>query len=305
MNEIKKDAVFICSTGRTGTQFFGKMLSSKIEDCYSIHEPGALWLSRPYEWGKKRKRFGFFKMSIGQFMPKHSMFKLSADRATGRIGDEKARRYVYYQRKEFVESIDESLYVESNAHLFGVLDLIDEIFTNCNFIYIVRDPRTWLRSALNTKEYVLYSLIDWRVFKASLRAFDYPDDPYYNRWKQMSKFERFAWYYNKVNSFVFDKMPGRKNFRVFKYEELFKSSTREKNFREMLDFAITFNHDKQYDFRIKEQTLDKKVHSGSKKGQLPHWRDWSNEMAGIVEEHCGQWMEKFGYGQEEEWQRKL
>jgi hypothetical protein len=305
LDYIEKDSVFISSTGRTGTQFFGRFLSEEIEDSFSVHEPVALWLSRPYEWHKKRKNFGWFRMTIGQFLPSTSMFKLSADRATGRIKDEKARRYAFNQRKDYVGNIRQSLYIESNTHLFGVLDLIDDIFPDSNFIFVIRDPRTWVRSALNAPEYVLYSFLDFRFFQASVRAIDFPEDPYYHNWKKLSKFERYCWYYNFLNTYVMNKMKKKKNFKIIKFEDLFYSKHRKDYFEEMLYFATGVNHSKKYNYKFDEKKLEKKVHSRSKMGLLKHWKSWDKEKARIIQKHCKRWFEEYNYGKEVEWLSNL
>ncbi|MFP4461526.1 MAG: sulfotransferase [Thermotogota bacterium] len=304
MAYIKKNSVFISSTGRTGTQFFGKKISDSIEDCFSVHEPAVVWLSRPKEWREKSKIFGPFRMTIGQFLPSNSMFKLSADRAAGRIDDDKAREYVYKQRKRYVSKVKQSLYVESNAHLYGVLDLLSDIFPNCKIVYVIRDPRTWIRSALNTSEYVLYSPIDFRFFKASVRAIDFEDDPYYDKWNRMSKFEKYCWYYNKVNSYVLSHMSGKENFKIFRFEDLFQAPNKVSEFQRMLDFATDFCH-RKYHYELKEEMIEKKVHARAKKGKLPHWREWEPNLSKIITEHCGRWFREYDYGKEKEWREKL
>jgi len=304
MDYIYKNSVFICSTGRTGTQFFGKRISDNIEDCFSVHEPAAVWLSRPKEWREKSKIFGPFRMTIGQFLPSNSMFKLSADRAAGRIDDQKAREYVYKQRKRYVKKVRQSLYVESNAHLYGVLDLLTDLFPNSKIVYVIRDPRTWIRSALNTPEYVLYSPIDFRFFKASVRAIDFEDDPYYEKWDHMSKFEKYAWYYNKVNTFALSLMKDKENFRVFRFEDLFKSQDKVSEFKSMLDFATDFGN-RKYHYKLKEEMIEKKVHSGAKRGKLPHWCEWEPKLAQTITEHCSRWFREYDYGKEKEWRGKL
>jgi len=243
-------------------------------------------------------------MTIGQFLPSNSMFKLSADRAAGRIDEAKAREYVYRQRKRYVSKVKQSLYVESNAHLYGVLDLLSDIFPSCRIIYVIRDPRTWIRSALNTPEYVLYSPIDFRLFKASVRAIDFEDDPYYYRWEQMNKFEKYCWYYNKVNSFALFLMTGKTNFKIFRFEDLFQASDRVSEFKDMLDFATDFEN-RQYHYHLKAKMIEKKVHSRSKKGKLPHWSEWEPKLAQTIMEHCSGWFHEYGYGTEEQWLMKL
>ncbi len=49
----------------------------------------------------------------------------------------------------------------------------------------------------------------------SMRPYHFKDDPYSDKWKKMSKIERYAWYYNKLNTFVLDTMENRK--KIFGY----------------------------------------------------------------------------------------
>ena len=53
MKISEKPCVFISSTGRTGTQLFGKVISQMVDDCSSFHEPDATWVTRPIDWLKK------------------------------------------------------------------------------------------------------------------------------------------------------------------------------------------------------------------------------------------------------------
>ncbi len=100
-------------------------------------------------------------MTIGQFLPSKSMCKLSTYRRLGgKISDEKAQEYIKGLRKQILEETKESIYVESSNHLHGVVDLLEKVFPNSKIVFIIRDPRTWVRSAISSPVYLLYKTVD-------------------------------------------------------------------------------------------------------------------------------------------------
>ena len=95
-------------------------------------------------------------MTLGQFNPENSMFKLSTDRLAGRLSKDEVTDYIIKMREDLINSIETEIYLESSGHLFGALDKIDEIYPDSNFLFIIRDPRNWVKSAMNTFQYILY-----------------------------------------------------------------------------------------------------------------------------------------------------
>lgn len=280
-------------------------MSKMIEDTTSLHEPGTPWLSKPFNWPQQLKKYGLYHMTIGQFKPTHSMFKLSTDRIRGKVSDGKAKLYIKKMRSELIKDLNDSIYVESSGHMYGVLDLLDEVFSYSNFVFIIRDPRNWLRSAMNTMEYILYGPLDPSFLNLSLKASYLLDDSYYNKWGQLSRFEKYCWYYNKLNGFVLEKMQDKSNFKVYRHEDLFGEQTRDQTFTDMLRFASNFRDGFSRRVNYKPKLMDNKVHSNAKKKNFPHWREWNEHMTQILEKHCHTWMKLYGYGQEPEWQDKL
>jgi len=306
MDDIfNKHCVFITSTGRTGTRFLAKSMSKMVEDCYAVHEPANVFIKDLKKWARDIKRFGFYQMTVGQFLPSKSMCKLSTHRRRGKISDEKAKEYIKGLRKQILQETKESLYVESSNHLHGVIDLLEEVFPNSKVVFIIRDPRTWIRSALSSPVYLLYSKGDLAFLEMSMRAYHFKDDPYANKWAQMGKFEKFAWYYNKLNTLVLNSMKGKKNFKLYRYEDLFISKNKEENFKELLEFSTRFDDGfiRYYDFQ--PSLLNKKINSSADNYKIPHWKEWDKKMANTLQKHCEDLMEKFGYGKEPEWLEKL
>lgn len=301
-----KHCIFISSTGRTGTQFFGKILSYMIKDCSSFHEPDTTWITRPLEWTTKIFKYGLYRMTIGQFSPKYQLYKLSTERIRGNISDEQAIEYIRNLREKFISKAKTSIYIESNHLYYGLLDLLDSAFKGSKFIYIIRDPRTWIKSALNTKAYLLYSLFDRDFLNMSLRAYNFDDDPYANKWKEMSLFEKACWYYTKVNNISFELLEKVNDYKIYRYEDLFiNKGTRDKEFNNLLKYISSLNNGFKINYTYKPELLDKKVHSTSKKSKLSKWTEWDNENAKILQKHCGKIMKKFNYGNEPEWKEKL
>ncbi|WP_204701535.1 sulfotransferase [Halanaerobacter jeridensis] len=305
MNSFNQHSVFISSTGRTGTQFLAWVMSEMITDCTSIHEPGTPWLTKLNKLPKQIKRYGLYHMTWGQLQPSHSMFKLSTDRCRGVVSDKQAKEYIRNMREGLMKQLDSGVYVESSGHMYGALDLLDEVFPNSKIVFIIRDPRNFVRSALNTLEYILYGPLDIDCLDLSLKARYLDDDPYSDKWSSMSKFEKYCWYYNYLNEFVFSKLEGADNFKVYRFEDLFNPETRDDYFTDMLQFSSTFQDGYTKEVNYQPELMDQKVHSNAKKKKFPKWLEWSPKRAQILQKHCGKWMDKFDYGTEKEWQDKL
>ena len=280
-------------------------MSEMIADCTSIHEPGTPWLTKLDKLPKQIRRFSLYHMTLGQLKPSHSMYKLSTDRCRGVVSDKEAKEYIYNMRQGLIKQLDSGIYVESSGHMYGALDLLREVFPKSKIVFIIRDPRDFVRSALNTLEYILYGPLDIDLLKLSLRAKYLSDDPYSQKWEQMSKFEKYCWYYNYLNKFVFSKLESSENFKVYRFEDLFNPATRDRYFSEMLEFSSAFADGFNREFNYQADLMEQKVHSNAKKKKFPKWREWSTKRAQILQEHCGAWMERFDYGGEEEWQEKL
>ncbi len=299
---MPKKRIFISSTGRTATQFFAKYLKVMIEDSESLHEPGTPWFSKPKQLLQQAKDYGVYQLSIGQGKNTHSMYKLSRDYIAGDITKENACKNILRINGKVDELCDAEVIVYSSGHIYGLLGLLDEVYDDSRFVFIIRDPRDWIESALHKIEYSLYGPIEIFYRKISLQPSCIQDDPYREQWKQMSKFEKYCWFYNKLNENAISEMKDRENFQVFKYEDIFLSEHKKENFGAMLEFATDFQSGQAMcDF--KSELIDKKVDSKQSKARA--WETWTPEQAQILMKHCGEIMKKYGYGEEEVWKQKI
>ncbi len=301
--ERKIKRIFISSTGRTGTQFFAKYMSKMIENSASLHEPGTPWITKPELLLGKVKDYGLYHMTLGQMKNTHSMYKLSRDYVAGDISKSDAMRNI----KEINARVD-SLYKEntcvySSGHVYGLLGLLDEVYPDSRFVFIIRDPRDWIGSALNKAEYTLYGPLEIFIKKLSLQPSCIQNDPYIKEWNKLSKFEKYCWFYSTLNNLVLNEMSEKDNFRTFRYEDIFLNDDKVEEFEKMLQFATDFDSG-QLQYKNAPDLLNKKVDSKQEKARA-NWESWSDEQAKILQKHCGFLMHEFGYGKEGAWKKKL
>ncbi|MFI3214953.1 MAG: hypothetical protein R3Y24_16715, partial [Eubacteriales bacterium] len=143
---MSKKRIFISSTGRTGTQFFAKYLRVMIENSVSLHEPGTPWFSKPKQLFGQIKDYGLYHLSIGQGKNTHSMYKLSRDYIAGDITKEKACENILSINRTVDALCKEDIIVYSSGHIYGLLGLLDQVYDDSRFVFIIRDPREWIGS---------------------------------------------------------------------------------------------------------------------------------------------------------------
>ncbi|MFI3209377.1 MAG: hypothetical protein R3Y40_09620, partial [Eubacteriales bacterium] len=283
-------------------QFFAKYLNVMIANSVSLHEPGTPWFSKPKQLLKQARDYGVYQLSIGQGKNTHSMYKLSRDYLAQDISKENACKNIVSINNRVDKLYDDAeVIVYSSGHIYGLLGLLDETYDDSRFVFIIRDPRDWIGSALNKIEYSLYGPIEIFFRNISLQPSCFKDDPYAESWHSLSKFEKYCWFYNKLNQIAMEDMKNKPNFRVFKYEDIFLSEQSAENFEEMLNFATDFQSGK-VDCDFKADLVGKRV--DSKQSVEKPWKSWSSEQVEIMMKHCGGLMKEFGYGEEEEWKEK-
>lgn len=303
MSVFDRKIVFVVSTGRTGTQFFGTLMEKMVDGCVSVHEPDYLWGERLHEWPSKIKSFGLYNLTAGLFDPTRSVYMLSAERMRGKIDDRTAVDHLRRIRRRLLSGVSSDLFVEANPQLLGLVDLLPEAFPQSRIIFIVRDPRTWIRSLMNSRTFPLYSKLDFRNwFGLRIRAGEFPGDPHGDRWPRMSVFEKRCWFWNRANRFALDRMPDH-GARTYRFEEIFAGGERESVLEDILSFATDFQgftgarH-------LRPELLDRKVHSTAEKGSFPPWPEWDRDLVQTMERHCRTLMKQFHYGEEPEWRAR-
>ena len=185
-------SIFVISTGRTGTVYFQNYFNRNIKNIISVHEP------------------------------KPDLFNLSIEKY--RFQKNISQKNIYSNRKEYVEK--GKLYCESNPFISYLIPEINKTFPNAQFIFIVRDPITYLTSIFNKKNevdgqiYYPYSESDMRK---RLNPLDFKNDKWQNHWGRFNRYEKLAWYWQKTNSVILNDLEnlGPNKSIMLKYEHIF------------------------------------------------------------------------------------
>ncbi|MCK5659279.1 MAG: hypothetical protein KAH96_05335 [Alphaproteobacteria bacterium] len=302
-NDSQKKCIFITSVGRTGTRFIGKIFGTVIPDSISFHEPDLLTPRHVNEWLWKLKAFGPLNMIFGKMLGIVGMRHLSHKRMSGKLRASDVIELIIKQRRKFISSFEQSIYIESNCTFYGIFDLLIEAFTNSNSIFIVRDPRTWVRSRIDWGDW--YSKLDYNKLLnlGRLSPYMFENENNSNLWPSYSQFQKLCWAWNKITSFALSRISSEARLKIFKYEDLFLSNNRYEHMNNLLESITIFPDGDKYHYKLRPGILDKVVHASKK--NFPLWVEWTHKLAHQLDMICGETMRKFDYGEEREWKAKL
>jgi hypothetical protein len=154
-------AIFITSTGRTGTWFLTRLINEAVENAWSLHEP------KPHF-----KREGWYLLNHSPGLWHQLYFKTP-------------------RRWRQLRNTDE-WYVETNYHLFASIPLIRQVWPDAYVVHIVRDGRAVVRSWLNRNRYLANSHVTPAHFPdPSVSAAE---------WEAFNPLQKNAWYWQAVNA---------------------------------------------------------------------------------------------------------
>lgn len=219
----KLNAVFVVSTGRTGTKFFETFFNNIDQHTFAVHEP------QP----------DFFDLSIEKHRNKKTKKSIT--------------EYIFQKRDAYLRSFCAQRikrYVECNPFLSLLLPETKAVFSQAKFIVVTRRPETYVKSALNKSPlddgaFYFYGEKDKRK---RLKASDIENDPHQNTWNTFSRMQKIAWYWNTCNRILIDFK--NKNEAIclhIHFEDLFtKDATKKlKTVQQMLSFLdVKLSEDK-------------------------------------------------------------
>lgn len=196
---MNKNAVIIVSGGRTGTRFFGDLLSRMVADSFSVHEPDVFEGFTGRTW-QRLKTFGWYHVVIGRLLEKTGIRNLSQQYLSGTLDLDALTRAVRSHRLRYYASVNPSLIVESYSLWYGILPSLPFVFPSYKVVRIVRDPRTWVAS--NTNHGRQYGSKDL-VTKLGLRRLDpemIGDREFEEKWPSMSEFQILCWNWKTLHA---------------------------------------------------------------------------------------------------------
>lgn len=288
---IDKPVIIIASAGRTGTRFFYKYFEKVFSDCVSYHAPDT-FLSRDFsEIMHKVKNFGLLNVTIKKARGHWGIKSLSDKRVSNLIDIENTVFNLRKQRENFILNHEEELYVESNHAFYGLIDILPHVFQKHKLVYIIRDGREWVRSNINWGRMYNKKGILEKIYPDWISPMHMIDDPYKDKWKSMSTFEKICWSWVKINKYAINSLDRNPMARLFKYEDLFQDDGR--NIIELTNWVSEFP-DKKFKHEVREYDFKKKINK-NRSYSFPSWQDWSINQKNIFMEICGEFMLEMNY----------
>ncbi len=263
------EATFIISTGRTGTAFLAKFFRDNFRGVDARHEP------RP----------DMFDLGISYLLKKTSF----SDAVTQ---FRHHRRYICYE----VHKGKNDHYIECNNNLSYLIPVIQELYGDRRFVYIIRDGRDFVRSvysrtAVKNGQHVLVMTDDDP--RRRLAATDFEGDAYRDKWGDMSRVERISWYWVKVNQIILDSLKNETNALTIKFEDIFDKAKGYEGMWKIIEYLRLMDR-----LRVSQEDLEMRMEERMNRNReyaLGAWIDWSDEHKEQFAEIAGELMERFGY----------
>lgn len=249
--------VFILSTGRTGTNYLAKFFDS-APNTTGVHEP----------------------------KPSRRLKMWSNARLAEHVSDKQMADVIIKFRQNKIRSINDGYYIESNPFLVGFAPVLDKVFPNSHTVQVVRDPREYVRSAINhgaTKG--LKKLLNKHLPYWHLKI-----DPSYKIHDPVDPVQRFSIYWLCINEFLINACENKENYHLVKFEDLFGADKR--NLEGLAK-----------DMGVEVQNIDTTPANKSRYKVAESWHEWSREDCVILHRICSPLMQKLGYGKEPEWRK--
>jgi hypothetical protein len=210
---------FIVSTGRTGTHFLESFFNCNFPDALCLHE------AKP----------DGFDIGIRKIRGKPNTEDIVNHLRSSRVG------ILSGLRKR-----NAKLYVESNPFFSLLIPELRKAFPTSRFLWIVRNPKTYVVSAYNYSPPGELQAIGQKLateffyakndHRDRITALDFPNDRWSGDWRKFDRFQRICWYWNKCNEILEQEFGNQGDFLLMKFEELFSSENNYRGIRKMLEF---------------------------------------------------------------------
>jgi len=297
--KIEKPTIIITSLGRTGTKFFQALFESQLPEACSLHEPDVFNYFQ-YKKGKERisqvkiqlKEVGLFNLLIRKPLGRWSLINISDDRVRGAIDQSSTVKKVYNQRDSFIKTVAGSPYIESNIGYYGLLDVLDNVFSQFRAAYFIRDGRDWIQSHMNWGQ--MYGKNQFQKIFAHTwpTAHDFGDVTI-ETWESMSRFEKLCRAWVRLNEFAINSIADNPFVRLVKFEDIFISDNRYQNLEDLLNFLLSIDNSLELDVDSINGWLEKRIHGSQE--NFPDFPDWSKIHKAQFHEICDPLMKYVGY----------
>jgi hypothetical protein len=256
---------FILSTGRTGTLFFIRLFDTKKAHVLSLHEP----------------------------KPSYYLRVMSNAHSCNRISESWLLPAFLRARRTIFTKLGDRSYIEANNFIYGFMGVLKNLNPPPTFIHIIRDPRDYIRSYLNHGA--------WRGRKwlaANIIPYWQPDVRYLLEEinSPITPVTRFAAVWRHINDFLIKHGEGYSNYHAIRFEDIFGSAhIGLEQVIQAIDLPVSLDLN---------STAKEKVNP-SKNDFVSAWHTWSGEECRAIQRICSPLMERYGYGSDPTWQKKL
>ena len=287
-----KHFVFIISGGRTGTKYFGDVLSSLIPDAFSVHEPDVL-TDFKIKSLQQIKLFGLYQLVFGKLTGKTGIRNLSQNYLSGKIDIDELKTAVSNHRRRYYESIAEDLIIESYSGWYGVIPAIRQMYKNYKIVVIVRDPRDWVTSNMNWG--TMYGKRDWvdRLGLGRLEPRLLNDSGFIAQWPRFTRFQKLCWAWKSIYEIILQNISHDPNASVVKFEDVFHSKNRYEHLNRLIDRITAFS-DRRFFYQIPEGILDQRKNINIS-SEFSSWENWLDAMKDYLDSICRDLAARFGY----------
>ncbi len=301
---IEKTSIIITSLGRTGTTFMTALFRALAPGDTVLHEPGMI--DRNTLFTKKTwqaiRLYGLAGAVLKKLIGRRDIEYISNLRLAKKITAEEAAARLVKVRNRFVNSLPGRLYVESSYHYYGLLDVLPLAFANCRAAYIIRDPRDWVRSWMNKKNFFDPRDINvWLGNRPTPKMVN--DRAHLAAWKKYDNFEKLAWSWNYINRYALDAVKQNPHVRLYRFEDIINSEQMPQTLVQMAEFLLNLPLTSSQK-NLAEDMLKRRIHPAPF-DVIPKWNDWGADRAKILNKHCGSLMQEQGYGREATWLDKI
>ncbi len=204
--------------------------------------------------------------------------------------------------------IDETLqrgkaYGEKNPLL---LHFMKELRANwdCRFVFTCRDGRDTLRSKMDwdAAGHTNYGRYEdgpqYTTTQPEDDFWDYSrlrplrDDPVFSKWRQMEKFEKFAWGWAKFHDLLFSEV---EQLPENAHRMLNMNTATAADVGELYEFLGLKGFDEQAVHDLLFGRVNTSANADGPRERYPHWSDWSPQQRAAFDRYAGSWMQRLGY----------
>jgi hypothetical protein len=196
-------------------------------------------------------------------------------------------------RQGLLQSLKADLYIESNPFLHGFVNALDVLGEKPIILHITRDPREFVRSALNHG-----SGTGIKNFVSSVLPFWFTRVGHIQReHNARGSIGKFAAQWLAVNQFLSEHGETKPGYHRLKFEDVFDGKN--SGLREICAIlGLAYPGDSA------PVSGGEKINAG-RLNLMGKWPTWSDEQARELNRVCGPLTRKYGYSDEPEWKAKI